>query len=217
MRRTVVYLLLLAAVMGAYYYLKNKPATIDTTTDIAVTLAPQTPTSFLFSTTDGQPIQFQIASSTGETVELARNTDQAWEVKIPIEAAADQGSAEEAASQITAIQIANELPTSVGPGDIGLDQPAYTITVKYDSGVERKAEIGVITTSGNGYYAQTSDNKLVIVSRSGIDSLIGLLINPPYLETLTPSPISPTATETPLPSSTPEPVTPTEPPATPTP
>ena len=218
MRRSTFVMLLLAVIAaGAYYYLKNKPKNADTSANIAVTLQPQNTTSYLFSTADGQPTQFQIESAAGETVELARNADKAWVIKLPFEGAAEQGSAEAAASQLTTISVANDLPASVSPGDVGLDKPEYTITVKYDSGVERKAQIGVITTSGSGYYARTDDNKLVIINRSGIDSLIGLFSNPPYQETLTPSPIPPTATDTPLPTSTPETVTPTETAVTPTP
>ena len=101
------------------------------------------------------------------------------------------------------------------PKDVGLDAPEYKLSVKFTNGVERIAEIGVITPTENGYYVSI-DGKIVIVSKSAIDALIGLLTNPPYAETLTPSPVPATATETPLPS-TPETATATNATATPKP
>ena len=130
-------------------------------------------------------------ANTGEVVELARDTDaeNAWVVRQPIEAAADQGSAEAAASQVSTISMSSSVP-NVEPKDVGLDNPQYTIVVEFSTGVERIAEVGVLTPTENGYYA-LKDGEIVIVNRSGIDALIGLLTNPPYAATLTPGPIPP--------------------------
>ena len=132
---------------------------------------------------------------------------------LPFEASAEQGASEAAASQIITIRITDRLP-NISPKDVGLDAPQYKLIVQFTSGVERIAEIGVITPTESGYYVGM-DGEIMIVSRSAIDALIGLLTNPPYAETPTPSPIPATATETPLPSSTPEPATATNETATP--
>jgi hypothetical protein len=208
-RSTVIYILLFIAMAGAYYFLNNreKPA------DIALTLTPEDTVSYLFSSSDGVPTSIRVEAKTGEVVELVRNADKAWVVKLPFEASAEQGSSEAAASQITTIRITDRLP-NINPKDVGLDAPDYKLIVKFDN-VERIAEIGVVTPTGNGYYARAGD-EIVIVSKSAIDALIGLLTNPPYAETLTPSPIPATATETPLPA-TPEIATATNETATPKP
>ena len=73
--------------------------------------------------------------------------------------------------------------------------------VKFTSGGERKAEVGVVTPSEGGYYVRNNAGEVVIVTRDSVDALLGLLTNPPYAATPTPSP---EATETPLPTSTPE-------------
>lgn len=215
-RSTLVFVLLFLVMAGAYYYFKNREQPTDTA-DIAVTLEPVAETEYLFEAEDGTANSIRMEANTGEAVELARDTDaeNAWVVRQPIEAAADQGSAEAAASQVTTISITSSVP-NVEPKDVGLDDPQYTIVVEFSTGVERIAEIGVLTPTENGYYA-LKDGEIVIVNRSGIDALINLLTNPPYAETLTPSPIPPTATETRLPSITPEPGTPTGESATPTP
>lgn len=205
-RSTLVFVLLFVIMAGAYFYLKNRSQKTDTA-DIAITPETLTETKYLFSAEDGAPNRIRLEAQTGEVIELERdaNAQNAWVVKQPLEAAADQASAEAAASQVTTISITSSVP-NVEPKDVGLDVPQYKLVVDFPNNVERIAEIGVLTPTENGYYALKED-EIVIVNRSGIDALIGMLTNPPYAETLTPSPIPLTATQTPLPSSTPEPVT----------
>lgn len=195
-RSTLIYLLLLLVLAGVYYYLnhREKPA------DIAITLAPEKVVSYLFTADDGVPVSIRVESKAGEVVELAHDANNAWALKLPLEAKAEQGAAEAAASQVTTMRILDTIP-GLDLEIAGLDIPEYTITIVFTNGVKRKAEIGVITPTESGYYVLNSDGEVVIVSRSSVDSLLDLLNNPPYLETPTPSPIP--ATETPLPS-TPE-------------
>jgi hypothetical protein len=83
---------------------------------------------------------------------------------------------------------------------VGLEAPDYMLTVKFTSGVERIVDIGVVTPTESGYYVRDMDGKVIIVSRSAIDALLGLLDNPPYLETPAPSPIPVGETQTLLPT-----------------
>ena len=209
-RSTLIYILLFLVMAGAYYYLNNreKPA------DIALTVQPEDLVSYLFNSSDGTPTSIRVESKAGEVVELARNAENAWALVKPIAASAEQGSSEAAASQVTTIRITDHL-SNISPKDVGLDAPDYKLTIQFTNGVERIANIGVITPTGNGYYVG-SNNEIVIVSKSSIDALIGLLSTPPYAETLTPSPIPATPTDTPLPP-TPEPATATSETAAPTP
>lgn len=212
-RSTVVYIVLFLALAGAYYYLNNreKPADIEVTTEPSSEIAPV----YLFTAEDGTPSSIRIESNAGDIVEVARGADNAWTLTQPIEAEADQGAAEAAASQITTMSILDTVP-EIDPKIVGLETPEYVLTVKFINGVERTVDIGVITPTESGYYVRDADGKVIIVSRSAIDSLLGLLNNPPYLETLTPSPIPPTETLTPLPpSQTPEVGTPPSVTATP--
>ena len=179
-RSTVIYILLFLGMAGAYIYLNNRPEPAD----IAVTVTPEAAIKYLFSSADGNITNIRVESQTGEIVELARNAENAWALILPIEAAAEQGAAEAAASQLTTIRISEHLP-NISPKDVGLDVPTYSLSVKFTNGVERIAEIGVITPTESGYYVSI-DGEIVIVSRSAIDTLIGLLANPPYAETPTP-------------------------------
>jgi hypothetical protein len=185
-RSTVVYVVLLLVLAGAYYYLNNReqPAGIELTAE------PDTEVSYLFTVEEGTPSSIRIEAKSGETVEVARGADSAWELTQPIEASADQGAAEAAASQITTMRILDTVP-DVDPAIVGLEDPEYVLTIKFTSGEERTIDVGVITPTESGYYVRESEGTVVIVSRNAIDSLLGLLTNPPYLETLTPAPAAP--------------------------
>ncbi|SRR6266498_395775 len=193
-RSTVVYLLLLLVLAGAYYYLnnRNKPA------DIEVTTEPSEEVSYLFTAQEGTPSSIHIESKAGKTVEVARDASNAWVLTQPIESKADQAAAEAAASQVTTMRVLDTI-SDIDPKIIGLEVPEYVLTIKFTAGVERTVDVGVLTPTESGYYVRDPAGKIVIISRDAIEPLIGLLDNPPYLETLTPSPVPPTETLTLIP------------------
>lgn len=180
-RSTVLFLLLFLGLAGAYYYLNTR----EQPEDISLTLEPTTEVMYLFNAEDGLPSSIRIESKAGEVVELARNADQAWTLIQPVAAPADQASAEAAASQVTTMQILDTVP-DVDPEIVGLNDPEYVMTLKFTNDVERKVDIGVITPTESGYYVRATNGNIVIISRSSVDALIGLLTNPPYSETPTP-------------------------------
>jgi hypothetical protein len=200
-RSTIVYLVLLLALVGAYYYLNNREET-TADTELTATVPPTVEVSYLFPAEEGTPSSIRMEAKSGEIVEVARDAENAWMLTLPIEAKADPGATEAAASQLTTIRIIDRVP-DIDPKIIGLDVPEYVLTIKFTGGAERTVEVGKVTPSESGYYVRDADGKIVIVSRDAIDSLLGLLQYPPYLETPTPSPIPPTETVTPLPA-TPE-------------
>jgi hypothetical protein len=192
-RSTIVFLLLLVILAGVYYYLNNR----EQPADIELTVEPESEVAYLFRAEEGLPSSIRVEAKTGEEVEIARGADDAWTVIAPREAAADQAAAGAAASQVSTLRILDTVP-DVDPEIVGLTDPEYIVTVRFSSGGERKAEIGVITPTENGYYVRDEDGEILIISKSAIDSLIGLLTNPPYVETLTPS-LSPEESTTPTP------------------
>jgi hypothetical protein len=182
-RSTVVYIVLLLVVVGVYYYLNNReqPADIEVTSEPGTEVA----LAYLFTSEEGTPTGIRIESKSGDTVEVARGEDSAWELIQPVEAPADQAASEAAATQVTAMRILDTVP-DVDPEILGLESPEAVLTVKFTDGQERTVDIGVITPSESGYYVRNTEGEIVIVSRSAIDSLLGILIAPPYLETSTP-------------------------------
>jgi hypothetical protein len=111
-------------------------------------------------------------------------------VILPDEAAADQGSAEAAATQVTTMRILNRVP-GLAPEAVGLDDPEYIFSFQFTGGSERVVEVGVLTPTESGYYVRGEDGGIVIVSRSAVDALLGLLTSPPYAPTETPLPPTP--------------------------
>jgi hypothetical protein len=188
---TVVYIVLLLVLVGAYIYLNNReqPAEVELTLEPGAEVSPET---YLFTGEEGTPTSIRIASKDGETVEVARGEDGAWALNEPNEAKADQASAEAAASQVTTMRIVDTVP-DVDPEIVGLQDPEYVLTIKFTGGGERTVDVGVITPTESGYYVRDPADQIVIVSRSSMDALLGLLTSPPYLETPTPAPVTPEA------------------------
>ena len=194
-RSTVVYIVILLALAGAYYYLNNRTepvADIDVTPEATVEEI-----RYLFTADDGVPVSIRIEAITGEVVEVARDAENAWKVILPIEGVAEQGASEAAASQVTTMRVLESIP-NIDLDLVGVNVPAYTIHIKFSNGKERTLKVGVVTPTQSGYYVQeASGGDVLIVSKSSLDSLLGMLTVPPYLETPTPSPIP---TKTPLPA-----------------
>lgn len=192
-RPTIVYVILLLILAGAYWYLNNREKPVEA----EATVEPSAEISYLFNAEDGTPSSIRMESKSGETVEVARDAENVWTLIQPLEAKADQAAAEAAASQITTMRILDRIP-DLDPEIVGLENPEYVLTIKFTNGVQRTVDIGVITPTESGYYIQDADGEIAVVSRDAIDALLGLLENPPYLETPTPSPVPATETTTPL-------------------
>jgi hypothetical protein len=194
-RSTVVYILILLALAGAYYYLNNRA---EPAGDLTVTPeATEAEIRYLFTAEDGVPASIRIEAKTGEIVEVARDAENAWRVILPIEGAAEQGASEAASSQVTTMRVLESI-ADIDLDLVGVSDPDYTIDVKFTNGKERTLKVGVVTPTESGYYVQdASGGDVLIVSKSSMDSLLGMLTVPPYLETPTPSLIP---TERPLPA-----------------
>ncbi len=146
-RPTVVYIMVLLAVTAVYLYFdrRQQPA--------APEMTPEPTASYLFQANAGTPVSIRIKAKTGETVELARNSEAAWALRLPVKAGAEQGSSEAAASQVLTMRILDKTP-KIDLALVGLKDPEYILTVKFKNGTERTVKIGVVTPTESGYYAQ---------------------------------------------------------------
>jgi hypothetical protein len=189
-RNTWILIILFAALVGFAFYLQNQKARQ------AASATPTSSTVFVFNTaTDGNPTDIKIESSTGVTVEVARESSGPWAVKSPVAMGADQAAAEAAATQIGSLRVLGDF--QLGPDIVGLDKPSYTITIVFSSGKTHKLLVGSVNPIQTGYYTQLDGGKTQIVDKPGLDALLGIVTNPPYAQTLTP-----TVTLTPFPTST---------------
>jgi hypothetical protein len=188
-RSTWIALALLLGLVGISFFLRDRQTK---TAEVA------TPTQGLSPLLDnlGEPSLIRIESAAGQTMELARTADGTWVLEAPEEAAADQAAAQAAATQIEALRILSTVDLS--PEVIGLDAPAYKLTLNFEDGSTHSLLIGSVTPITDGYYAQLDGGAYQVVDKYGLDVLIELVGAPPYLATPTPD-------ETPsaMPSATP--------------
>ena len=181
-RSTWIVLLLLVLVIGAYFFLKSRPLT--STAPTPTTLG----NTYLLSVADDKLVSLRITSSDQRVTLVERDSGGNWKVSLPIAEDADQSKAEEAETQIGALQIVLKLETSPDLSAIGLDRPAYTIALKFQSGAQHTLEVGNQTPTGSGYYVRYDQGSIYVLSSDGIGSLIALVDLPPYAPTSTPIP-----------------------------
>src|SRR5574341_987340 len=97
-RNTWVLLFILAGLIGLTFYLKNQQTRAE---------AEATPTagiSYLFTSAEGLPSGIKIEAATGESVEVTREANGKWVLKAPVQAEADQGLVEAAATQVGSLR-----------------------------------------------------------------------------------------------------------------
>jgi hypothetical protein len=202
-RNTWVVLVLLVIVIGAAYYFNSRKAQ-QAATATPTGAAGQSDSTSLFSASAGEPTDITVKDTTGKSVEVARNASGAWVLKAPTDAPADQASAEAAATQTTSLKVLSTVQLELNV--VGLDKPAYMMSFIFKDGSKHSLNVGSVTPIQNGYYTSLDNGAIKIVDKPGLDALIGLLTNPPYVATPVP-PITVTPTvETPTllaPSETP--------------
>jgi len=195
----IVVLLLVAVIELAIYLNGNKDkAGLENST-------PVSEKAYIFTEKDGIVSSIEVKPADGEAVKVARNAQKAWAIVLPSEVEADQGLAEAAASQVSALPIINKVDAGKSPEIFGLDKPAFTITIEFEGGVKHALYVGDTTPSQSGYYARVDKGDIVVTDLSGIEALLQLNSFPPYLNTPTAlppteAPVVPTeATPTPTP------------------
>lgn len=189
---TWISIFMLAALVGLAFYLNREKEKTG-----AEEATPTLETAFIFTEADGVVSSIEVKPAEGETVKIARNAENAWTVVLPIEAEANQGLAESAATQLTALPISTQIEDGKSPDIFGLDNPAYVITIEFKDGKPRTLEVGDAAISGNGYYVRVDKGKMLITDLNGIDALLNLASFPPYLNTPAPTALPPTGTPIP--------------------
>jgi hypothetical protein len=186
-RSTWILLAVLALSIGAYFYLKTHPLQLSTSTPTPTA----TESSFLITKENDTLTKVVITDAQGNTFQMGRDSSGNWVITKPKSAAADQSQAEAAETQLYALKVV-----------IGLNPPAYTISLEFSGNRQQVLEVGGLTPTSSGYYIQL-EGKVYVVSQYSIDAVVKLLQNPPYLATLTPVPVTlatATITETPIPA-----------------
>jgi hypothetical protein len=190
---TWISIFMLAALVGLAFYLSREKEK---------TGAEATPTlekAFIFTEADGAVSSIEVKPAEGDAVKIAHNAQNAWVLEMSNEEVeANQGLAEAAATQVTALSISTQIEEGKSPSIFGLDKPTYVITVEFKGGKTRTLEVGDLTPTNSGYYVRLDKGKMLVTDVSGIEALLQLRSSPPYLNTPTPTALPPT--ETPVPT-----------------
>ena len=201
-RNTWVLIVILAAVVGYSFYLRDQKA--RQTAAATPTAAAGTASGPLFEAADGQPTGISVKDSSGRAVELKRNSEGKWVLQAPTNAEADQAAAEAAATQVMSLRVLSSVP--LGFNVAGLDKPSYVMSFVFRGGGSHTLSVGAETPIQDGYYTSLDVGPVRIVDKQGIDALIQLLSRPPYAATPLPpvtlTPVIPTPTATSLPAAT---------------
>jgi hypothetical protein len=199
-KQTWILLALFLALAGFAIYQKYNPKS-ETTDSEMTPSATDTPVEYLFPAEQGAVTSLMIKDHQGQIIGVERK-NKAWVITQPFEAEASQATVEEAATQVTALTILNHLEIDLA--DVGLNDPAYTITVGFSDGKSMTAQVGDVTPTESGYYVRKNDGSILVISKYGMESLLNLILYPPYEQTPTPSPMPATQTATPpVPTETP--------------
>lgn len=187
-RSTWIALLVLVIAGGVLIYLSRQKQVVKEMAESFPTL----PSRTVFGNLGGTLNRIEIQSAAGKSVEMALNMQGTWDIILPFEGAAGGGVMEAAITQLDVMRFTNEVQ-DLALADIGLDQPAYVLTLHLKDGGKHVIEVGDKTPSGTGYYVRVDGTRQLVVEADAIDSLLIMFEQPPYWETPTPSPTPQTA------------------------
>ncbi len=155
---------------------------------------------FLFETSGRKIIGIILYDSLGSRVELRRSDQGEWLLVEPADEVADETRIQSAVAELESLRVLSKLEPPPQKEVVGLNDPAHFIKVIYEDNQEDFASIGDETPTGSGYYVSLNGGAIWVINKLGIDSLLGLISDPPVIKTPTPTPtLLPESTSTPEP------------------
>jgi hypothetical protein len=185
-RRTTWILLVVFGLLAVFAwwfqrYQANKQETTATSTAL--------PTAAKLLNLDSDQVnEITIASNTGDEVSLNKDSTSASNrgVKnIPTDQV-DTNRLESVVSPLLTLQVSEILSQSPALETIGLDKPAYTLTMITADGLKSVIYIGNLNAIGTGYYARVGNGPILILDNVILDDAFKLISEPPLLATATP-------------------------------
>ncbi len=163
----------------------------------AATATPTTPPVYLYDVTESQVSDIKIADNSGSYIDLYRDPASSnWAIEGVPAAQADSAKIKSAINQLETMQVQETLTQTISLAAIGLETPAYTITLTASSSAPTITYIGMQTAIGTGYYLRVNSGPVMIVEKTALDNILNLLKEPPLLPTPTPE-VAPSESVTP--------------------
>jgi len=171
-RSTWILLLVFAALLaGAFFWQRSqeeKAALEPTPTMPALILGLDTP----------QIRDIKIEDAQGKRAYFRRLGGSAWVMTEPERQNLEAQIMAVKLDQLTLMSPLSTLADPPSADQIGLEKPAYTITVTDEGGKDYVLEIGAETPTRSGYYIRL-DGMIYVISQITIDELVDMLENPP--------------------------------------
>lgn len=143
--------------------------------------SPPAPAAHLFPCQETNMVGLLVKAQDGRVIEIGRSAiGQQWRVIQPVQAAADQMSAQQLAEDLYSIAPQGTVTNPGPPSDYGFDNPREVATCRLASGGSYTLTIGKTTFDGGAYYGQKSgDPRVYVVSSVPIDDFDRNLKDPP--------------------------------------
>jgi len=178
-RNTTIVLVVIFAVLVLYVLtvqLPNERAANATPTPVAASSA-------VWTIAGDQIAGVRVVDRAGNrSVAFAKDGQGIWSVTEPEAQPADQSLASTSAARFTNLFATRTITTPADMGPFGVLSPTYTVELKLVDGTQLSVAIGDKTPTGSAYYLlRRGEADVIVVSSSGIDGIISLLDEPPYL------------------------------------
>ena len=98
-----------------------------------------------------------------------------WTVKQPTDLVFEPTQVQSAMTALEGMSVQTALAQQPPQEAMGLDKPAYTITLMLKDGAERIIKVGKATPTGSGYYTQVGSQPAFVVSKASLDPVLQLL------------------------------------------
>lgn len=121
-----------------------------------------------------------IKKDTGEYIEVEKKGND-WVLAKPVDELVDITALENAVTNFVTSRILSELDPAPPGQATGLDNPAYIVELGYLQNEMDTFLVGEKTQTESGYYIGTGDDRVFVVSASGVEALVNLIDNPPFL------------------------------------
>jgi hypothetical protein len=181
-RSTLVALILFILVGGLYWYTRQEGNLVSTALSGTPTPAP-TPPGYLVEPYLKTISSIAIRQPDGKELALTL-TGGIWTARDANSdlGAVDQAAADSALMNIQDLRILSEIEAASRPEDFGLDSASATqIDISFSDGATLSLRVGKETPTGSGYYAldESQPEKILLLAKLSLSSLLGLVSNPP--------------------------------------
>lgn len=116
------------------------------------------------------------------SVAFAKGADGVWTITEPENRPADSAQITNELYKFTGLYVRSELTTTTDLTPYGVLSPTYTIEVNLTDGSALKADVGNLNPTSSSYYVlRQGETVVLLVNKSSIDGIVGLIAAPPYI------------------------------------